>query len=85
MKEENIYQKHRLHLFAILMLLLVPLLSFAPGTTAQAAGYDNPACTLTSTSDSSVTTTATPNTTTVLLFGHTKCRSEERRVGKECL
>ncbi len=73
MKEENIYQKHRLHLFAILMLLLVPLLSFAPGTTAQAAGYDNPACTLTSTSDSSVTTTATPNTTTVLLFGHTKC------------
>lgn len=73
MKEENIYQKHRLHLFAILMLLLVPLLSFAPGTTAQAAGYDNPAYTFTSTSDSSITTTATPNKTTILLFGHTKC------------
>ncbi len=73
MKEENIYQKHRLHLFAILMLLLVPLLSFAPGTTAQAAGYDNPAYTLTSTSDSSITTTANPNETTILLFGHTKC------------
>ena len=73
MKEENIYQKHRLHLFAILMLLLVPLLNFAPGTTAQAAGYDNPAYTFTSTSDSSITTTATSNKTTILLFGHTKC------------
>lgn len=72
MKEKHFFQKHMLHLLAIL-LLFVPLLSFAPGTTAQAAGYDNPAYTFTSTSDSSITTTATPNKTTILLFGHTKC------------
>lgn len=62
-----------LHLLAILALFLIPLLSFAPGATAQAAGYDNPAFTFTSTSGSSISTTANPNETTAIIFGHTKC------------
>lgn len=73
MKREIFYQKHMLHLLAILALFLIPLLSFAPGATAQAAGYDNPAFTFTSTSGSSISTTANPNETTAIIFGHTKC------------
>lgn len=73
MKEENFYRKHVLHLLALVTLLLVPLLSFAPGSTAQAAGYDNPAYTLTTTGGTSISTTANANETTVLVFGHTKC------------
>lgn len=73
MKEENFYQKHMLPLLAIFTLFLVPLLSFARGTTAQAAGYDNPTYTFTSTSGSSISTKANPNETTVIIFGHTKC------------
>ena len=55
------------------MLLLVPLLSFTPGATAQAAGYDNPACTLTSTNDTAISTTANSNETTVIIFGRIEC------------
>lgn len=78
MKKENLYQKHMLHLLAIFMLLLVPLLSLAPKAAAQAAdsqrsGVGNPAYTFTSTNGSSISTTANPNETTVIIFGHTKC------------
>ncbi len=73
MKQSNFYPKHMLRLLAIFTLLLVPLLSFAPKATAQAAGYDNPAYTFTSTSGSSISTTASPNETTVIIFGHTTC------------
>lgn len=62
-----------LRLLAIFTLFLVPLLSFTPKATAQAAGYDNPAYTFTSTSGSSISTTASPNETTVIIFGHTTC------------
>lgn len=78
MKKENIYHKRMLHLLAIFMLLLAPLLSLTPKAAAQAAdsqrsGVDNPAYTFTSTDGSSISTTANPNETTVLIFGHTKC------------
>lgn len=78
MKKENIYQKHKLHFFAILMLLLIPLLSIAPRAAVQAAdsrqsGFDNPACTFTSTNGSTISTTANPNETTVIIFGRIGC------------
>ncbi len=73
MKQSNFCPKHMLRLLAIFTLFLVPLLSFAPKATAQAAGYDNPAYTFTSTSGSSISTTASPNETTVIIFGHTTC------------
>ncbi len=73
MKQSNFYPKHMLRLLAIFTLFLVPLLSFTPKATAQAAGYDNPAYTFTSTSGSSISTTASPNETTVIIFGHTTC------------
>lgn len=73
MKQSNFYPKHMLRLLAIFTLLLVPLLSFAPKATAQAAGYDNPTYTFTSTSGSSISTTASPSETTVIIFGHTTC------------
>jgi len=74
MTKEKFFQKHLLHSFIIISLLLLPFLWVLPGTNAQAAELkDNLTYTFTSTDGSSVSTNANPNETTVLIFGHTKC------------
>lgn len=77
MKEKHYYHRQMLRLFTVLSLLLLPLLSMIPGTSAQAAdqqvAIDNPTYTLTTTSDAKVSTKANPDETTILIFGHTGC------------
>lgn len=78
MTEKKFFQMRIPHTFAVLMLLLFSVLSIMPGTKAQAetaaqAAFANPTHTFTTTKDTTVSTKANPNETTVLIFGHTKC------------
>lgn len=79
MSEKNRIQKHLLPmLFLFTLLCMFSCLTFLPGTTAQAAATvqslsENPAYTFTTTNDTSISTKANPNATTVLIFGYTSC------------
>lgn len=71
MKEKKFIKLHTLYTTAVFLLLL--FLGVMPGTSADAAEFDNPAYTFTSTKDTPVSTTAHTGETTILIFGHTGC------------
>lgn len=71
-------KKHLTHTFMIISLLfLLPFISILPGINTQAAEqtsvFDNPEYTLVTTKNTSISTKANPNETTILIFGHTGC------------
>ena len=73
MKEKKFIKMHMPYRMAVFFMLLFCVTGMMKGTKAQAAEYNNPAYTFTSTKDISVSTTANPGQTTVLVFGHTRC------------
>ena len=78
MTEEKFFSKQMLHKFTMIsLLLLLSLLSILPGIKAQAAAQvselNNPEYKFTTTKNTTVSTKANPNETTILIFGHTTC------------
>ena len=71
MKEKKFMKWFMPHTAAVFLLLL--FFGMTPETKVQAAEWNNPAYTFTSTKDTSVSTTANPGQTTVLVFGYTGC------------
>ncbi len=73
MKEKKFIKMHMPHAIAVFFMLMFCVMGMMTGTKVQAAEYNNPAYTFMSTKDASISTTANPGQTTVLIFGHTRC------------